>query len=77
MRTLFLNLVAAFEAFHPAGGVNYSQFAGEEGMAFAAQLRFKHLPGGAGSEGVATGADCLGIGVILRMYFRSHLACSV
>jgi len=35
-RTLFVKLVAAFEAFHPAGGVNYLLFAGEEGMAFAA-----------------------------------------
>ena len=77
MKTLFLNLVAAFEAFHPAGGVNYPQFAGEEGMAFAAQLRFKHLPGGAGSEGVATGADYLSIVIVFRMYFSFHFACSV
>ena len=35
-RALFVKLVAAFEAFHPAGGVNYLLFAGEEGMAFAA-----------------------------------------
>ena len=35
-RALFVELVAAFEAFHPAGGVNYLLFAGEERMAFAA-----------------------------------------
>ena len=77
VRTLFLNLVATSEAFHPTGGINYPQFAGEERMAFAAQLRFKHLLGGAGSEGLATGADYLGIGVVLGMYFSFHFTCSV
>jgi len=74
---LFLNLVAPFEAFHSAGSINYFLLAGEEGMALATQLHSELLLGGAGSKGVATGADYLGIGVIFRMYFRSHLTCSV
>ena len=74
---LFFNLVATLEAFYSTGRINYLLFTGEEGMAFAAQLHSELLLGGAGSEGVATGADYLGIGVVLRMYFRSHLTCSV
>ena len=35
-RALVAKLVAAFEAFHPAGGVNYLLLAGEEWMALAA-----------------------------------------
>jgi len=35
-RVLFLDLIAAFEPFHPAGGVNYLLLASEERMAFAA-----------------------------------------
>jgi hypothetical protein len=73
---LFLNLVAAFEAFHPAGSVDYLLLAGEERMAFAAQLHFQRLPGGAGSESIATGADYLSIVVVFGMYFSLHFASS-
>ena len=51
---LFLNLVATFEAFHPAGSINYLLLAGEEGMAFTTKLHSERIFSGAGSEGVAT-----------------------
>ena len=74
---LFLYLVATLETFHSAGGINYLLLAGEERMAFATKLHSELLLSGAGCKGVAAGADYLGIGVVFRMYFRSHLTCSV
>jgi len=70
------HFVAALEAFHPTCGVHYLLLPGEERMALAAQLHLKQLLGRAGGKGVATGADHLGIGVVLRMYLILHLASS-
>jgi hypothetical protein len=70
-------LVATFEAFHPAGGIHYLLLAGEEWVTFTAQLHSERLFGGASGEGIAAGADYLGIGVIFGMYLRSHLTFSL
>ena len=77
MVKLIFYLVLTFKAFHSAGGINYLLLTGEEGMALAAQLYSKCLFGGAGGEGIAAGADYLGVGVVLGMYLRSHFVFSL
>jgi hypothetical protein len=74
---LFFYFIATFKALHPAGGIDYFLLAGEEWMAFAAQLYSERLLGGAGGKNVAARANYLGICVIFGMYLSSHLTCSL
>src|SRR3989339_706635 len=52
---------AFFEFLHAAGGVHEPLLAGVERMAGRADLQLDELLGGAGLEGVAAGADDLGV----------------
>jgi len=42
-------------------------------VALTAQLNLEHLPGGAGGKGIATGANYLGISIILRVNLILHI----
>jgi hypothetical protein len=69
---LLIQLVALLEPLHSSGGINHFSFAGEEGMALAAQLDVKSFPGGAGGEDIAARASHLGIRIIFGMNFFFH-----
>ncbi len=72
MRLLVGDLVAALEALDSAGGINYPPLAGEERVTFAAKLNPEELLGRSGGEGIAAGADHLGIFVVCRMNLFFH-----
>jgi hypothetical protein len=69
---LFVQLVAALKALHPAGGIYDALLASEERMTFAAELHPQRFPGGTGGEGIAAGARDLGIRIVFGMNFLSH-----
>jgi hypothetical protein len=67
-----LKLVAFLESLHPSGGIQHAPLTGEKGVALAAYLNFQLLSGRTCGKPVATGANYLGIGVILRVNVFLH-----
>ena len=70
---LVLNIVAAFEPFHSACGINNLLFTGKERMAFTAELNLQILTGGTDGEGIAARTGNSGFLKIFRMYLISHI----
>jgi hypothetical protein len=72
LKALLLYLVALLEALYPAGGVYHAMLTCEERVALAAHFHLEQFLGRAGDNGVTTGADDFGIGIILGMNFGLH-----
>jgi hypothetical protein len=67
-----LQLIAFLESLHASGGIQHAPLTGEKGVALTAYLNFKLLPGRTCGKLVATGADYLSVGIILRVYLLFH-----
>lgn len=67
-----LKLVALLESFHASGRIQHASLTGEKGVALAAYLDFKLLPGGTRGKPVAAGANYLGVGIILWVNVFLH-----
>ena len=65
-------MVALFEPFYSSGGIDHFSLAGEEGMTFAAQLDAELLFSRTDCEGIAAGADHLGVRVKFGVYLLFH-----
>jgi len=64
LRCRLLYLVSPLKALHSSCGIHDAPLPGKERMTLTANLHFKHLLRGAGGEGVATGANNLGLNIL-------------
>jgi hypothetical protein len=69
---LFVQLVTLLEPLHPTGRIHHLPFAGEEGMALAAQLNSELFLGGSSGESVAAGTNHLCVLEKLGVYLFFH-----
>lgn len=72
LNNLVFDFIAALEPLHPSGSVHHLTLTGEEGVTLTADFHLHQLLGGADGKAITTGADYLGILVILGMNLVFH-----